>query len=211
MLDSKGIPLRNVEVKVYEWSSGVAEPVQSETTNDLGSAVFHLTFGRYKILVYNDDHTIILNKTVVDLTEDQMFLMIHCKIFNVDLSVIVKDYFGQPISNALVEIKRGNDTMSQKTGSKGTASFYNITGGDSQISVSLIGAVSETRTLYLDEAEVVVFKLGKFVVLGGFLLEVTKLITYISLGIVIIVFALALIYRRLRLRKIPEEEKEKSL
>jgi len=74
-----------------------------------------------------------------------------------------------------------------------------------------MGTVSETRALYLDEARVVVVKLEKFAVVGGFLLEVTQLIAYVSLGIVIIVFALALIYRRLRLRKIPEEEKEKSL
>jgi hypothetical protein len=212
VLDSKGIPLRNVEVEVYEWSSGVTEPVLSETTDDLGSAVFHLTFGRYKVWVYNEDHTIILNKTVVDLTEDQLFFVVHCKIFNVDLSVIVKDYFGQPISNALVEVKRENGSiLSPKTVSKGTYSFYNLTGGDCQISVSVMGTVSETRTLYLDEAKVVVFKLEKFAVVSGFLLEVTQLIAYISLGIVITVFALALIYRRFRLRKIPEEEKEKSL
>jgi hypothetical protein len=212
VLDSKGIPLKNVEVKVYEWSSGVAEPAQSNTTDDLGSAVFHLMFGRYKVWVYNDDHTIILNKTVVDLTEDQLFFVVHCKIFNVDLSVIVKDYFGQPISNALVEVKRENGSiLSPKTVSKGTYSFYNLTGGDCQISVSVMGTVSETRTLYLDEAKVVVFKLEKFAVVSGFLLEVTQLIAYISLGIVITVFALALIYRRFRLRKIPEEEKEKSL
>jgi hypothetical protein len=212
VLDSKGIPLKNVEVKVYEWSSGVAEPAQSNTTDDLGSAVFHLMFGRYKVWVYNDDHTIILNKTVVDLTEDQLFFVVHCKIFNVDLSVIVKDYFGQPISNAVVEVKRENGSiLSPKSVSKGTYSFYNLTGGDCQISVSVMGTVSETRTLYLDEAKVVVFKLEKFVVVSGFLLEVTQLIAYISLGIVIALFASALIYRRFRLRKIPEEEKEKSL
>lgn len=214
VLDSKGIPLKNVEVAVYEWSSGVAEPVQSETTDDLGSAVFHLTFGRYKIWVYNEDHTIILNKTVVDLTVDQLFSVVHCKIFNMDLSVIVKDYFGNPISNALVEVEReGVSIISpQKTGSKGTASFYDITGGDCQISVSVMGKVYGTRTLFLDETKVVVFKLEKFVVVGGYPLEVIQLITYVSLGIVIALFALALIYRRLSLRKVhEEEEKEKSL
>ena len=212
VLDSKGIPLRNVEVEVYEWSSGVAEPVQSEITDDLGSAVFYFTFGRYKVWVYNEDHTIVLNKTAVDLTEDQLLFVVHCKIFNVDLYVIVKDYFGHPISNALVEVKRENGSiLSPKTVSKGTYSFYNLTGGDCQISVSVMGTVSETRTVYLDEAKVVVFKLEKFAVVGGFLLEVTQLIAYISLGIVIVLFALALIYRRFRLRKIPEEEKEKSL
>jgi hypothetical protein len=213
VLDSKGIALKNVEVQVYEWTSGVAEPVQSNTTDDLGRAFFQdLTFGRYKIWVYNEEHMIILNQTVVDLTEDQLPFVVHCKIVNVDLSVVVKDYFGQPISNALVEVKRENETISQKTGSKGKYSFHNITGGDCQISVTVMGKVSETRTLYLDEAKVIVFKLGKFAVVGGFLLEVTQLIAYISLGIVIIVFALALIYRRRRPRKLPEgEEKEKSL
>ena len=213
VVDSKGIPLKNVEVAVYEWSSGVAEHVQSETTDDLGSADFHLTFGRYKIWVYNEDHTIILNKTVVDLTEDQLFSVVHCKIFNLDLSVIVKDYFGNPISNVLVEVEREGVSISpQKTGSKGTASFYNITGGDCQISVSVMRKIYETRTLYLDETKVMVFKLEKFVVVGGYLLEVTQLITYVSLGIVIALFALALIYRRLSLRKVhEEEEKEKSL
>ncbi len=206
MLDSKGNPLKNVEVAVYEWSSGVAEPVQSETTDDLGSAVFHFTFGKYKIWVYNEDHTIILNKTVVNLTEDQLFFVIHCKIFNADLSVIVKDYFGQPISNALVEVEREDVDISQKTGSNGIASFHNITGGDCQISVSVMGKVSETRTLYLDETKVIVFKLEKFVVVGGYLLEVTQLIAYVSLGIIVAIFALALIYRRLRPRKVPEEK-----
>jgi len=209
VLDSKRIQLKNVEVAVYEWSSGVAEPVESETTDDLGSAVFHLTFGRYKIWVYNEDHTIILNKTVVDLTENQLLLVVYCKIFNVDLSVIVKDYFGNPISNALVEVERENvDTSSQKTGSKGMASFYNITGGNCRISVSVMGKVSETRTLYLDEAKVIVFKLGKIAVVGGYLLEVTQLIAIISLGTMIAMFALALIYRRLRLRKAHEGEKK---
>ena len=212
VMDSKGFPLKNVEVKVYEWSSGVTESVQSETTDDLGSAVFHLTFGRYKAWIYNEDHTIILNKTVVDLAEDQLFFVVHCKIFNVDLSVIVKDYFGQPISNAVVEVRRDDGSVfSPKTVSKGTYSFYNLTGGDCQISVSVMGMVSETRTLYLDEAKVIVFKLEKLAVVDGFLLEVIQLIAYISVGIVITVCALALIYRRLRLRKIPKEEKEKGL
>ncbi|MDH5267695.1 MAG: hypothetical protein OEW62_08480, partial [Candidatus Bathyarchaeota archaeon] len=118
---------------------------------------------------------------------------------------------GHPISNALVEVERDGVSISQKTGSRGKASFYNLTGGDCQISVSVMGKVSETRSLYLDDTKAIVFKLEKSVVVGGFLLEVTQLIAYVSLGIVITLFALALIYRRLRLRKIPEEEKEKSL
>ena len=212
VLDSKGIPLRNVEVAAYEWSSGVAEPVQSETTDNVGKAVFHLTFGRYKIWVYDDDHAIVLNKTVVNMIEDQLFFTVDCKIFNLDLSVTVKDYFGHPIPNALVNFEReGVSVSSHETGSKGIASFPNVTGGNCQISVSLMGKISETRTLYLDATKAIVFKLEKFVVVGGYPLETTQLIAYVSLGIVIALFASALIYRRLRSRKIPEEEKEKSL
>lgn len=213
VLDSKGIPLRNVGVEVYEWSSGVVEPTQSKTTDDLGSTVFqNLMFGKYKIWVYNEDRTIILNQTVVDLTEDQLFFVVHCSIFNVDLSVIVKDYFGQPISNALVEVKRNGVSISPQKVKEGTYSFYNITGGDCQISVSVMGNL-ETKTLYLDETKVIVFQLENFVVVGGYPLEITQLIACISIGVVIILFALALIYRRLRPRKVPEEKngKEKSL
>lgn len=212
VLDSKGAPLRIVEVAAYEWSSGEAEPVQSETTDNVGKAVFHLTFGRYRIWVHNDNHTIVLNKTVVNLIEDQIFFSVYCKIFNLDLSVTVKDYFGHPIPNALVEVEReGISISSQKTGSKGIASFHNLTGGDCQISVSLMGKISEIRTLYLDSTKAVVFKLEKFVGVWGYPLEATQLIAYVSLGIVVALFALALTYRRVPLRKRPEEEKEKSL
>ena len=202
VVDSKGIPLRDVDVAVFDWSSGVGEPVQSKTTDDAGSAVLDITFGIYRVRVYNREHTVILNRTVVNLVEDQS-LMIHCRICNVDLSVMVKDYFGQPISNVLVEVKRENgDMYSQETSSGGTASFNGINGGDCQISVSVAGKVLETATLYLDETKEVAFKVGKFAVVGGFLMEVTQLIALVSLIIIIIVFILALMRRKLGLSKI---------
>jgi len=132
--------------------------------------------------------------------------VIHCKIFNVDLSVIVKDYFGNPIFNALVEVEREN----QKTGSNGKTSFENITGGEVRISVSVEGKLCETRTIYLDETRVVVFKLDRYVMVAGYPLETTQFIAFISLGMLVALFAFALIYRRLRTRKV-SEEKEKSL
>lgn len=212
VLDSKGLPLQNVEVVVYEWNNGAAKRAcASGTTNGSGSATLDCLFGKYKIWVYNQNRKIILNKTVIDLTEDRLFLVIHCKIVNVDLSVVVKDYFGNPIPNALVKVERENvDILPQKTGSNGKTSFENIIGGEVRISVSVKGKLCETRTLHLDETKVIVLKIEKFVVVGGYPLEVTQLITLISLGILITVFALALIYRKLRLRKV-SEEKEKSL
>jgi len=201
--DSKGLPLQNAEVAVYEWSSGVTNPV-SKTTNYLGSVTFDLMFGKYKIWVYNQ--TIVLNKTVVNLIEDQIFLVIQCKIFNVDLSVIVNDYFGHPIPNALVKAEReGVEIDSLTTGSSGTVSLHGIIGGDYRISVYVAENLEETISLYLDGTKVVVFKLDKYLVVGGYLLEITQLIAWISLGIAIALFALFLTFRRLR------KVKEKSL
>ena len=204
--DSKGLPLQNVEVAVYEWSSGVTEPVQSKITNYRGSVTFDLTFGKYKIWVYNQNHTIVLNKTVVNLIKDQLFLVIQCKIFNVDLSVIVNDYVGHPIPNALVKVEReGVEIGSLTTGSNGTVSLHGIIGGDYRISVYVTENLEETRTLYLDETKVVVFKLDKYLVVGGYLMETTQLIAWISLGIMVALFVLALMFRRFR------KVKEKSL
>ncbi|MFQ5999799.1 MAG: hypothetical protein ACE5J6_03375 [Candidatus Bathyarchaeia archaeon] len=210
VLDSKGLPIQNVEVAAYEWGSGVAKPVQSGTTNAWGSVALLSIFGKYKIWVYNQDRTIVLNETVVNLIEDR-FLVIHCKIFNVDLSVMVKDYFGNPISNALVKVERENvDIPPQKTGSNGKTSFENITGGEVRISVSVEGKLCETRTIYLDETRVAVFKLYRYVMVAGYPLETIQFIACISLGMLVAFFALALIYRRLRTRKV-SEGKEKSL
>ena len=209
VVDSKGTPLRDVDLAVYDWSSGVGKPAQSETTDNSGTAIIDVTFGKYRVRVYNREHTVILNSTVVNLVEDQS-LAIHCRISNVDLLVRVKDYFGHPIPNALVEVKRENgDMYSQKTSSSGTASFNSIYGGDCQISISVAGTVSETAALYVIETEEVVLKLEKFVAVGGFLMEVTQLIALVSLGIVIIVFVLALMRRKLGLNKIfGRKEKE---
>jgi len=209
VLDSKNLLLQNVELAVYEWSS--ERFMGSKVTNDLGSATFDCTFGRYRIRVYDLESEVILNETIIDLIEDPLFFVIHCRIYNVDLSVIVKDYFGNPIPNAKVKVERdGVEIATLTTESNGTASLYKIIGGNCRISVYVGGKLCETRTLYLDETKVVVFKLGKFIVLGGYPLETTQLIAGISLGIVIALLALSLMYRRLRLRKV-HEGKEKSL
>jgi len=211
VLDSKGLPIQNVTVAAYEWASGVAKPAESGTTNSWGSAALSCIFGKYKIWVYNQDRTVVLNETVVNLIEDQLFFVVHCKIFNVDLSVVVKDCFGNPISNALVKVERENvDARAQKTESNGKTLFKNITGGEIQISVSVKGKLCETRSIYLDETRVEVFKLDRYVMVAGYPLEITQFIACISLAILVALFALSLIYRRLRIRKV-SEEKEKSL
>jgi hypothetical protein len=207
VLDSKELSLQNVQVKVYEWGS--ERLMGSKVTNNLGSATFDCTFGRYTVRVYDLESGVILNETIIDLIENPFFFVIHCRISNVDLSVVVKDYFGHSIPNAKVKVERdGVEIATLTTGSNGTVSLHKIIGGSCKISVYIGGELCETTTLYLDETKVVVFKLERFIVFGGYPLETTQLVAGISLGVLIALFASALIYRRLRTRKVL---KEKSL
>jgi uncharacterized membrane protein YhaH (DUF805 family) len=100
--------------------------------------------------------------------------------------------------------------LEQKTDLNGKTLFKNITGGEIQISISVNGKLCETRTIYLDETRMEVFKLERYVMVAGYLLEVTQFTASILLGLLVILFAIALIYRRLRTKKV-SEGKEKSL
>ncbi|MFQ5999344.1 MAG: hypothetical protein ACE5J6_01065 [Candidatus Bathyarchaeia archaeon] len=208
VLDSNGLPLQNVQVVVYEWSS--ERVTGTRITNASGSITLGATFGRYKIRVYDSEYTIVLNETVVDLVQDQIFV-IHCKISNLDLSVVVIDYFGQPIPNAMVKLERKFEQeyvniANLTTESDGTASLPKI-GGNYRISVYVRNKLFGVKTLYLDESKVIEFKIDKLIVVGGYPLEITQFITYILLGIVVAFFALALAYRKFYPRRVQKEEK----
>jgi len=145
---------------------------------------------------------IILNETVVDLIEDELLLLIHCKIFNVNPSVKVVDYFGQPIPDALIELERKIDQEwtkiepVRKTDAYGVASMPKI-GGDYRISVYVAGDLCETRTLYLDETKVLLFKIDRYATVSGYPIETSRLTAYISLTLLIAFLGLALSYKRL--------------
>lgn len=202
ILDSDEHPLENVQVTVHEWSS--ERLMLSETTNGTGNIIAELTFGRYKITAstYSTDfkEMIVLNKTILDLIEDQ-FLVIYCKIFGVALSVKVVDYFERPIPNAMVNIERKSEQgwtkiePYPKTNSEGIVSLPNI-GGDYLISIYATGSLDETRTMSLATSQQVVIKLNKYVLVGGYLVETSQFITYISLVLLIVASGSSLTYKR---------------
>jgi len=202
VLDSKENALKNVEVTVYEWSS---ERIvgSGPTDSDFGSISFNCTFGRYKIKVDGTDwgHKIVLNETDMDLVEDPFFFVVHCMISNIDPSVKVVDYFGQPIPNAEVKLERKFDeeyvnVANLTTESDGTVSLPK-TGGDYRISVHVMGECCEVRPIHLSRSKAIEFKIDKYVTLGGYSIQTTQLIAYISLALLIAAFALAITYRRL--------------
>lgn len=210
VLDSNGLVLQNVQVGAYEWGS--ERVMESGVTDTSGSVSLGYTFGKYRIRVYNYSaelqREVLLNETVIDLIEDEKFVVIYSMISNLDLSVMVVDYFGQPIPNAIVEVEREFDQVYESiatltTESDGKASFPRI-GGNYRVSVYLRGKLFEAKTLHLDESKVVVFKIDRLVSVGGIPLETTQLVAGISLGIMVAMLVLALVYRKLRSRKAVE-------
>jgi len=205
VLDSDKLPLPGAQVEVYEWG-GSQVLVRSGTTNDRGSISFNGTFGKYKIRVYTYSEElkrrVVLNETITGLTEDQMSFTIYCKISNIKPSVKVVDYFGQPVPNAVIEVERKIDQdwmkvdPSRKTDSFGVTSLPKI-GGEYQISVYILEELCETRTLYLDETRMVIFKTDKYVLVSGNPIRTSQLTTYGSLSLLVAVLGLALTYRRL--------------
>jgi len=216
VLDSQRLSLQNVQVAAYEWNGSVI--VRSGYTNDQGNINFSLTFGRYKVKVYNDSavlgHEVVLNETMIDLINPELSIIVYCKIFNIDLSVKALDFFGQPVPNAMVEIERkvGQEWLkvdSSLTGLNGLASLNSIVGGDYRISIYLEGKLAGIKQLYLDESKQILFTIGNYAVIGGYPVETIQLITYASIVLLVVVFSLALTYRRLLrrfLRKKSESE-----
>lgn len=211
VLDSHDLPIQNVDVEFIEWSSEIL--MDMKPTNTIGSVAFSSTFGRYKARVYDgsalQEGAIVLNETGIDLIEDQFFLLIHCKIYNIDLSLSVIDYLGQPIPNAVVKVERnGLEFASSSTGRDGTTSLLGIVGGDCQVSVYISGRLSERKTLYLDEDREMVCKIDRYIVVGGYPLEGIQFLAIVSLSILVAIFALAVVYRRISLPRKTKEREE---
>jgi len=210
VLDSKEHALKNVEVTVYEWSS--ERIVGSGSTDfDFGSVAFNCTFGRYKVKVDNTEwgRKVVLNETELDLVEDPFFFVVQCKISNLDPSVKVVDYFGQPVPNAEVKLERKFDAEYVNVANLTTESDGMVplpeTGGYYRISVYVMGEGCGVRQLYLSESNAIEFKIDKYVSVGGYPIQIAQLITYISLALLVTTFASVTAYRRLS--KTIEKEK----
>jgi len=200
VLGSKQHPIPHLRVEVYEWTV-YERSIESRVTNETGSAVFHLPLGRYKVSVLNQSQKlgwVSLNETVLDLFEEEQFLLFYCKLLDLNLSVAVVDFFGSPFPNVLVRVEReGVEVESPSTGSDGRVSLHDLIGGGYSISIYLGEVVLGVETLRLDASKEIVFKVDKYVVVGGNPMETSQLITLISVGSVILLVVLALKYKKI--------------
>ncbi len=203
-------------MSLAEWSSLVI--ADRGVTDDQGNVNFSATFGRYKVKVYNYsavlEREVVLNETLFDLVENRSSVEIHCSIFNVDLHVEALDYLGQPIPSALVEVERkfGSEWVKiedRTTGLDGFARFVplrGLVGGDCRVSLYVAGKLCGIKHLYLDGSKQILFKIGKYTMIGGHPVETSQLIVYVSIGLLVVVFGLALTYRRLLRRFVKKKE-----
>jgi 5-hydroxyisourate hydrolase-like protein (transthyretin family) len=201
VLDSSGDSAAGLQVSAYEWSSGINEALEPKLTDSQGNASFALAVGRYRLRFSKD--SVFVNEVTVDLTQDQLPVVVKIDIYNIDLFVVVVDYFGQPIPNVSVEFQRKVDSnyqtvATQTTGADGTANFEEVIGGDSLLQVSLADKLIMSQSLYLDESpEQVMFKLGTYVSIFGFIVDASVFVTIVLVLILVVAFLVVSMRRKL--------------
>lgn len=203
VFDRNGAPLQDAVVNVYDWGIGLNGLVETGNTSTSGEIVFNSTFGKYIIKIYKEGT--LLNETTVLLTDQPTTFAVYCKLYKLTLDVSVLDYFGQGILNANVTIEReGIVLSSSNTGGNGVAQFTELIGGDYKIFVYTAEKPYKITVLHLQEPKTVTLKIEGIMSIGGFITETSHLITVIFILLVIVVFLLAFIYRRLKSRQTEE-------
>ena len=195
-------PINNATVKIQELITGL---YYERKTNESGKAVFDPLLGKYKIEVY-EENGIKLNETSFELFEDKN-LTIYCNLYGLVIKVKVIDYFGQPISNVNVKLRRAHLTFSSQTQGDGVATFTNIVGGDMQAYIYLTDQTQPcvVKTFSAEKSTTVVIKIEKYVVLAGFLVETSQFATILIIVVTLIVLVLIEVYRRRRAKSLKSE------
>ena len=120
--DKTAIP--DATIKLVELTNGL---FYTATTNSSGSVTSQVTFGTYKLQVYEDG--ILINETNVPVFGPSQQTII-CDLYGIQVSVSVVDFFGSPIANANVTLNGpATEHLSATTQSDGTATFNNVVGG----------------------------------------------------------------------------------
>jgi len=199
VLDSTNQNAGQLRIRVYEWSSGVATPVQSLETNSSGDASFFLPFGKYRLRAYND--AAFLSETMVDLIETPLTFVFSLNTVNLKVTVLILDNFGQPIANAEVKIERQNDqeyvpVESKLTDAGGSAVFDLPVGGDSLISVYITGRPAAVKGQFLDNnSNRITFKLEEYVAILGYPIS-TGLFALVTFILILAILSLIILVRK---------------
>jgi hypothetical protein len=193
--DSRRNPFSSATVKLYEWSGGL---LATKNTMENGTATFDATFGKYIVKIFSNGFPV--NESIIDLVENPLKADIYCKLYNLQVSIKVVDYFGQGIPNAKVVIYLDDKTLAElKTGSDGKATFESpVIGGKWQVAIYVEGSStpSQSKTLYVDKNATIEFKIEKYTMFAGFLLETSQAVTLIFLIAIVILFLLVILSKK---------------
>jgi hypothetical protein len=207
--NATGQPISNAMVKVQELMGGL---LYENNTNTEGIAtILRCAFGKYNITIY-DAEGIKLNETTISILNQTLSIQnvsISCKLWGLTLSIKIVDYFGQPISNMNVTLQQDDlAPRSLLTQSNGVATFSSISGGNMQITVYLSDRTQPymAEGFFVDSSTTIGIKLEKYVILGGFLVETSSLITAILIIASVILILSVEVYRRKRLK--PQQKHE---
>jgi hypothetical protein len=191
-----GQPIGGALVKIQESLGGLYHEGNTSAEGVIG---FTSAFGRYNVKVY-DSNGIELNRTTVDLFEDAN-VTVQCNLYDLSFSVKVVDYFGQPIQNANMVLRReGLAPITKTTGADGMVTFANLVAGDFEVTVYLPGQSEPAAIQYFVAENMTILRINivDYVVLAGFLVQTAHIaIAVIVLLTVILVLSLE-IYRRKR-------------
>ena len=190
-------PISNARIELVELSNGL---FYSATTDINGSVATQVTFGMYRARVFRD--IALINETNLQVFSSSQ-QQIHCTLYGIQLSVVVVDFFGAPISNVNVTLN-GPEKISAATQSDGTATFNNIIGGNLQIIAQAPGTQGayQAITVTVNQPTTVQIKIDKYVALGSLLIQASSLITILIILIAIIAFAVVEVYRRSRVKRV---------
>lgn len=189
-------PINGVTVRVQESLGGL---YYSEATSE-GVASFDCPLGSYSVKVH-DVNGIMLNQTNVVLNTTTVDLAFSCKLYGLDITVRVVDYFGQLITNVNITLRQGSWQKSEIPDPNGQTAFDGITGGTMQVTAAFSGQTDPlvAATTYVDSSRTIELRVEKYTVLAGTLVETNQLLTIaIMATLVLLVLAFEVIRTRLR-------------
>ena len=197
-VDSNGANVANARIDLIEQSSGI---FYSTSTDGSGSAQLQVVLGQYLAKVYTSSN-VLLNQTTISVFSDTQSQIL-CGLYNLKITIKVVDYFGNPLSNAKVDLSRSGEVIATATTQNdGTVSFNNMVGGDFVVMAYLAGNENSyvSRNIHIDSSTEVNISMANFVSLGGVVMGISMLATIIILVIVVILIAVVVVFKKTGIR-----------
>ncbi len=204
-LDYNSAVLPNAHIELIEQESGL---FYSATTDSNGAASVQMTFGQYKMRIYTADR-ILLNETTINVLSNTQS-QVRCVLYNLEVSVKVVDYFGNPISNVNVQLSRPSmSTRSATTQGDGTVTFSNVIGGNIEVTVYPSGNEGGyvAKNLYVDSPTAVQIQMANYVALGPLLMGTSVLATLLIVLTVVVLAIVLEVFRRKGFKLLRKREK----